>query len=213
MKTNDKLLKEERRLGKVFLKWRKVQDSYRSDLENMIAGMVSRMGGSIDPTDQEADDPDYIHVSYDGGRNPEYNSTMYARVDMIRCVGGKFEVDLEQENHVSCDRLDINDILVIQQRVSAMYASCDAVISDRIKAEFGKYIDKRTFTDTRGQDRIVFEKDCITVFLDTHDRRCFPQRRIDRIVEEFNDVLEFGEFQYDPRTKPMLVFQRRRQEQ
>lgn len=211
MKTNDKLLKEERRLGKVFLKWRKVQDSYRSDLENMIAGMVSRMGGSIDPTDEDEDDPDYIHVSYDGGRNPEYNSTMYARVDMIRCVGGKFEVDLEQENHVSCDRLDINDILVIQQRVSAMYASCDAVISDRIKAVFGKYIDRRTFTDTRGQDMIVFENDCITVFLDTHDRRCFPQRRIDSIVEEFNDVLEYGEFQYDPRTKPMLVFQRRRQ--
>ena len=87
--------------------------------------------------------------------------------------------------------------------------SRDAVISDRIKAVFGGHIERHPVANGQDPYKISFRGDCIEVFLDTHDRRCFPQRRIDRIVEEFDDVLEYGEFQYDPRTKPMLVFQRR----
>ena len=196
----DKLLSQESKLQSELAAIMEKRCAVRKELESLTASMLFRMGGSIDI--DIIDSP--VCVSYDGGNHPEYASDLYATVETVRAVDGSFAVDLiDCEPNVCADRLSFDDVCAVHDAIAGLYRSCNAVIYDAILDEFGPYI------DVFGQDPYKMEGygGSITVFLNTPDRRHFSQTKIDRIVDKFQDRIDSGEFQYDPRTKPMLVFQ------
>lgn len=200
----DKLLYQESKLQAELESIMEKRCAIRKELESLTSSMLFRMGGSIDI--DIIDSP--VCVSYDGGNHPEYASDLYATVETVRAVDGSFAVDLiDCEPNVYADRLSFADVCDVHDAIAGLYRSCNAVIYDAILDEFGPYIDK--FLINRGQDpyKIEVSGGSITVFLNTPDRRHFPQSKIDSIVGKFPDRIDSGEFQYDPRTKPMLVFQ------
>jgi hypothetical protein len=197
----DKLLSQESKLQSELAVIMEKRCAVRKELESLTSSMLFRMGGSINIYDA-IDSP--VNVSYDGGNHPEYASDLYATVDTVRAVGGSFEVDLFCcEPNVYADRLSFDDVCAVHDAIAGLYRSCNAVIYDAILDEFSPYI------DVFGHEpyKVGVSGGAITVFLNTPDRRHFPQSKIDRIVGKFQDRIDSGEFQYDPRTKPMLVFQ------
>jgi len=200
----DKLLSQESKLQSELAAIMEKRCAVRKELESLTSSMLSRMGGSIDI--DTIDSP--VCVSYDGGNHPEYASDLYATVETVRAVGGSFEVDLNEcEPNVYADRLSFDDVCAVHDAIAGLYRSCDAVVFDEIKDVFGPYIDKHLNNNGQDSYKIEVSGGAITVFLNTPDRRHFPQLKIDRIVGKFPDRIDSGEFQYDPRIKPMLVFQ------
>lgn len=55
----------------------------RKHIEELIYEMVESEGGSMNIRDTKSDD--YCYVCYDGGNHPEYNSTMSASVETVKC--------------------------------------------------------------------------------------------------------------------------------
>lgn len=204
MNMKDKLLSQESKLQSELAAIMEKRCAVRKELESLTASMLFRMGGSIDI--DIIDSP--VCVSYDGGNHPEYASDLYATVETVHAVGGSFSVNLiDCEPNVYADRLSFDDVCAVHDAIAGLYRSCDSVIFDEIKDVFGPYIDKRLINNGQDPYKMEVSGGAITVLLNTPDRRHFPQSKIDRIVGKFQDRIDRGEFQYDPRTKPMLVFQ------
>ena len=204
MNMKDKLLSQESKLQSELAAIMEKRCAVRKEMESLTASMLFRMGGSIDI--DIIDSP--LCVSYDGGNHPEYASDLYATVETVRAVGGSFEVDLiDCEPNVYADRLSFDDVCDVHDAIARRYRSCNAVIYDAILDEFGPYIEKIFANNGTSPYKMEVSGGAITVFLNTPDLRHFPQSKIDSIVDKFSDRIDSGEFQYDPRTKPMLVFQ------
>lgn len=199
----DKLLSHESKLQSELAAIMEKRCAVRKELESLTSSMLFRMGGSIDI--DNIDSP--LCVSYDGGNHPEYASDLYASVETVRAVGGSFEVDLNDcEPNVYADRLSFDDVCAVHDAIAGLYRSCNAVIFDAILDVFGPYIEKIFTSNGTSPYNIEVSGGAIKVLLNTTDRRHFQQTKIDSIVCKFPDRIDSGEFQYDPRKKPMLVF-------
>jgi hypothetical protein len=100
------------------------QKEIRKQMVEAIHDMVSEMGGV--KVDWETDD-DYPTIIYDGGRHPEYNSTISACVNGVNATKNKyddtksFSVDLEDEANYDQDRMEFCDVAQVFEFVCGKY--------------------------------------------------------------------------------------------
>ena len=105
------------------------QSQLRKNMCEAINAMCGAMGGEV-LSDFDSDKYPPC-VTYDGGNHPEYASTISSVVTAVRSVeinGVKtFEVDLDEEEGYSEDRLNFNDV---------------SEIFDFIEANFGDFLEE-----------------------------------------------------------------------
>lgn len=109
----------DRRVSKHWVEERKL----RAKMIVAIHDMVSEMGGI--ETNWEEDDC-YPTIIYDGGRHPEYNSTISSVVNGVNATftqtGKKsFSVNLEEEENYSEDRMEFSDVDQVYNYVCYKY--------------------------------------------------------------------------------------------